>query len=294
MKLALIGLGNMGEGVAQRLLAAGFELTVWNRSIGKTDAFVARGARRASTVREAAGQADAVVTCLMDDASILGAVEGPDGMLAGLRKGALHLCAMTISPGCADTLAALHAAHGSDYVSAPVVGRPDAAAAGSLVSYLAGPARARRAAAELAAAYSSQVVQLGDHPRQANCMKLAVNYSIAASIELMGEAYAFADKCGLSLQALREFFEQSWFMHPAARLYAGKLLSRDFTSRGGFVMRGGLKDVRLMLAAAGEAGVGLEIGAIVERKLALGVASGLGDADWSAFYEITRKEAGLD
>ncbi|MCJ7782038.1 MAG: hypothetical protein MUQ27_14565, partial [Acidimicrobiia bacterium] len=69
--------------------------------------------------------------------------------------------------------------------------------------------------------------------------------------------------------------------------------SRDFAGRGGFVMTGGLKDVQLMLASAESAGVSLDIGEVAERKLLAGIAAGMGEADWSAIYEITRREAGL-
>jgi 3-hydroxyisobutyrate dehydrogenase-like beta-hydroxyacid dehydrogenase len=79
-----------------------------------------------------------------------------------------------------------------------------------------------------------------------------------------------------------------WFAHPAAKLYADKLLKRDFAGRGGFVMTGGLKDVRLMLSAADECKASLEIGKIVERRLAQGVAAGMGEQDWSSFHEIAR------
>jgi 3-hydroxyisobutyrate dehydrogenase-like beta-hydroxyacid dehydrogenase len=124
-------------------------------------------------------------------------------------------------------------------------------------------------------------------------MKLVINFNVASTIEIIGETYVFAEKCGIPLVYLRDFFQQNWFAHPGAKMYAEKLRARDFGGRGGFVMTGGLKDVRFMLATAERNGAPLEIGNIVERKLRKGIEAGMQDADWSAFYEITRREAGL-
>lgn len=142
-------------------------------------------------------------------------------------------------------------------------------------------------------AYSKQVIAISERPGIANCMKLAINFNVVSTIELIGETYAFAEKCGIPLVYLRDFYQEMWFAHPGAKMYAEKLLTRDFGGRGGFIMKGGLKDVRLMLATAEGNGVQLEIGDIVERKLKKGIEAGMEDADWSAFYEITRREARL-
>src|ERR1700721_2074203 len=136
MKIAFIGLGNMGTGIAQCILKAGHDLIVWKRTATKTGPLVALGARAATTAREAAAAADVVMTSLMDDKSVL------DGMLAGMRPDAVHACVTTISPECADELESLHRGHGSFYVSAPVAGRPDAAASGRLASFLGGSVKA--------------------------------------------------------------------------------------------------------------------------------------------------------
>jgi len=103
----------------------------------------------------------------------------------------------------------------------------------------------------------------------------------------------FAEKCGLPLEHMRDFYQQIWFSHPAAQMFAEKLRTRDFAGRGGFAMTGGLKDLRLMLSTASDVNAPLEVGKIIERKLAVGVDSGMGETDWSAIYEISRREAGL-
>lgn len=294
MKVAFIGLGNMGSGIAQCVLNGGFDLTVWNRTASKMLPLVEKGAKAANSAKEAVAAADVVITSLMDDKSIFGILQAEDGILAGLKPGAIHICVTTISPECADELAELHSQHGSHYVSGPVVGRPDAAASGQLMTYLGGNAGAIEKITEVCESYAKQVIAISDKPSVANCMKLCINFNAVALIELMGESYVLAEKCGIPLEYLRDFYQQSAFAHPAFKMYAEKLRARDFMGRGGFVMTAGLKDVRLMLSTAESAGVDLEIGEIIERKLTAGINAGMQETDWSAFYEITRREAGLD
>ena len=207
MKIAFIGLGNMGTGIAQCILKSGHDLIVWNRTATKTGPLVALGARAATTAREAAAAADVVITSLMDDKSVLDVVQAGDGMLAGMRPDAIHACVTTISPECADELERLHRGHGSFYVSAPVAGRPDAAASGRFASFLGGPANAVERLMPACKSYSTSVTVISERPR-------------------------------------------IWFAHPAPKMYAEKRLKRDFAGRGGFVMTGGLKDVRLMTLQA--------------------------------------------
>ncbi len=293
MKVAFIGLGNMGSGIANCILKGGFDLTVWNRTAAKMQPLIDAGAKGAATAKEAVANADVVITSLMDDKSIIENLTSENGILAGLRPGAVHVCVTTISPDCADELDKLHRAHGSHYVSGPIVGRPDAAAAGQLTTYLAGDAEAIEKITPVCRAYTKQVTAAGDQPRQANIIKLCINYTVVSVIELIGETYCFAEKAGVDTEHLKAFFEDAAFAHPALKLYARKLHARDFAGRGGFVASGGLKDVRLMLATSEAAGAQLEIGHIVERKLAALVAQGKAETDWSALSEITRQECGL-
>ncbi len=292
MKIAFIGLGNMGGGMAACIRRAGYDLTVWNRTASKADGLVAAGAKRAATPAGAAVDADVVITSLMDDASVLDIVSAEGGFLGAMKPGAIHLCVTTISPGCAEQLARLHSEWGTRYVSGPVVGRPDAAAAGQLATYLAGDHDAIQSIKQVCESYAKIVVEISGRPPVANCMKLIVNYAAASIIEILGETYAFAEKSGVDLVHVEQFFQMS-LAHPALKMYAGKARKRDYREDVGFAMSAGLKDVRLMLAAAGEAGVAFEIGKIIERKMLAALSSDLAQADWSATCEVTRRESHL-
>jgi 3-hydroxyisobutyrate dehydrogenase-like beta-hydroxyacid dehydrogenase len=120
LSVACIGLGRMGAGIAANIQKHGFPLTVSNRTFDKTKPFVAAGAIAVRTPREAAAAAEIVITNLMDDASVLEAVTGENGILAGMRPNAIHIGTTTISPNLSTRLAALHAAHGSHYIAGPL------------------------------------------------------------------------------------------------------------------------------------------------------------------------------
>lgn len=292
MKIAFIGLGNMGSGMAGCIQRSGRNLVVWNRTAAKADPLVVAGATLAATPASAVADADVVITSLMDDKSILDMMQGTGGVLAAMKPGAIHLCVTTIAPDCADQLAKIHAEHGTRYVSGPVIGRPDAAAAGQLATYLAGDHDAIETVKPICESYARMAVEISDRPSVANSMKLVVNYAGISIIEILGEAYAFAEKCGVNPAYVQQFFQMA-FAHPAMKMYAEKVCKRDYTEDVGFAMSAGLKDVRLMLSAADKAGVSFEIGRVVERKMLSALNGDLANADWSAICEVTRRESGL-
>ena len=286
-RIALIGLGRMGSAIGSNLLKHAMPLTVWNRTRSKCDALAAQGAAVAATAAEAARGADLLLTSLMDDRSVLDVLQGEHGVLAGLSPGKTHACLTTISPGCAETLTRLHGAAGSRYVSAPVLGRPDAAAAGQLTSLLAGDPASMPLVRSVASAYSRLVRVLEGPAATANTVKLCLNYTIVSLIELFGEVYSFAEASAVNPAVIEEFYQQA-FAHPAIKVYASKILQRDFDAKDGFALRAGLKDVSLMLDAAHGVGAELAIGSIIRDRLRAALEQGWAERDWSAFTEIIR------
>jgi 3-hydroxyisobutyrate dehydrogenase-like beta-hydroxyacid dehydrogenase len=291
MKVAFIGLGNMGFGMATCIQKAGFDLTVYNRTQEKMKTFLDNGAKGAATVTEAVKDADVVFSSLMDDKSVLENIK--NGILPGMKKGAIHVGLTTISPEAADEAAALHKDAGSFYIAGPIVGRPNAAAAGQLITFLAGDKAAADKVTPICKAYSTKVSYVGPHQGSANTLKLCVNYTVISIIEVFSEVYAFADKSGVNMDVFAEFLEEA-MGHPALKMYAGKLRKRDFAGRGGFVMTGGFKDVNLMLKASSKIGVEFDVGKIIAKKMEVALAEGMGEQDWSSIYEITRKQSGLN
>lgn len=289
--VAIIGLGRMGSGIARSLLRAGFPVTVYNRTKEKMRPLVDVGATAAATPAAAARAARFVITSLMSDASVFAVVEGPDGLLAGLERDAVHIGASTISADATRRLVGLHSGHGSEYLAAPVVGRPDSASAGELVTIVCGKQSVFESSRGVLQSYARQIQYLGEDHAVALAMKLAVNYSAATIIDLMGQVYAFGEKTGIPLTVLHMMFRMLW-ANPTMQGYATRIWQRDFDDLG-FDLRGGLKDLTLMVDAAKEQGVRWDFAEAVQRKMTRGVEMGLGQKDWSSVYEVTRAEAGL-
>jgi len=288
LSVACVGLGRMGSGIARNIQNAGFRLTVYNRTTEKMKPFVEAGATAASTPREAAAAADIVVTNLMDDASVLGAVSGDNGILAGMRPNAIHIGTTTISPSLSTRLGELHEAQGSHYVAGPVAGRPDAAAAGKLFTFAAGKPEWLERCSPVMNAYANRIIPMGENPAIAMSMKLVGNFMVASLIELIGEAYVFAESRGVDPSILTGMFKQ--FM-PAASEYVDRICARDF-GRAGFTLDGGTKDITLILQAAAEVHAPLSYASVVRDKCLAAQARGLGDMDWSVLTETSRFDAG--
>jgi len=288
LSVACVGLGRMGSGIARNIQNAGFGLTVYNRTAEKMKPLVEAGAAAARTPREAAAAADIVVTNLMDDASVLGAVSGDNGILAGMRPDAIHIGTTTISPSLSTRLGALHSAQGSHYVAGPVAGRPDAAAAGKLFTFVAGKPEWLERCQPVMNAYANRIIPMGEDPAIAMSMKLVGNFMVASLIELIGEAYVFAECRGVDPSILTNMFKQ--YM-PAAAEYVDRICTRDF-DRAGFTLDGGTKDVTLILQAAAEVHAPLSYASVVRDKCLAAQARGMGQMDWSVMTETSRFEAG--
>jgi 3-hydroxyisobutyrate dehydrogenase-like beta-hydroxyacid dehydrogenase len=284
--IAFLGLGKMGLAMAANLQRAGYPLVVWNRSVEKAGPLLAAGAGYAESAAAAALSADIVISSLADDASLRAVVTGPEGVLSGLRPGAIHVGTSTVSPVLSDELAALHAATSAHYVAGPVVGRVPAAEAAQLVTFVAGAAEAIEAARAVITTYAPRMVVVGERQSQAAIAKLIANFLGASGMDLIGQSLAWAEKSGLPPE-LVPMMLSGFFGNPGTREYIAKIGERDFDSVG-FTAAGGLKDVQLMIAAAHDVSLRLSSAEALRGKLDAAIARGWRDKDWSCFTEIDR------
>ena len=291
MNVGFIGLGQMGRGMAQNLLKAGFDVVVYNRTSSKAEPLAAAGARVARSVGEASG-ADAVVTMLADDEAASEIVFGEEGMLARLPRGAVHISMSTISVSLSDRLAEAHQSAGHAFVAAPVFGRPEAAAAAKLFILAAGRESVLRRVEPLFDSMGQKTFVVGERPSQANVVKLSGNFLIAAALECMGEAFALTRKSGIDPHLYLEILTGTLFSAPVYRTYGG-LIAEEKYEPAGFKMKLGLKDMRLVLAAADAAAAPMPAASLVHDHLLAGVAQGKGDTDWSGLAGLIARDAGL-
>ena len=290
MKLAFLGLGNMGQPMARNLAAAKFDLIVWNRSPARADDVVKAGATAAPSVAEAA-RVDVALTMVADDAA-LEAIVFDGRLLETLPAGAIHVSMSTISVALAEKLAAAHAARGSAFVSAPVFGRPDAAAAGKLFIVAAGPSAALETCQPIFDALGQRTFRVGAEARLANLVKLSGNFLLASIIESLAEAFALVRKAGVDPHEYLELLTGTLFTAPLFRTYGTLMADRRYQPAG-FRMRLGLKDVTLALDAARAATVPLPVASLVRDHMISALAQGRQDDDWSALAEIAARNAGL-
>ena len=292
MKVGFLGLGRMGAAIAANILRAGHDLTVWNRSPGKTEPLVSAGAAMARTPREAAGGRDIVLSMLADDAALESVLSGDDGLLAGLGANALHVSMSTIAVATADDVAARHASRGQRYISAPVFGRPDAAAAAKLFVVAGGDAAEIERARPLFEAIGQRVFQVGERPSAANLVKLCGNFAILAAIETMGEAMALAEKGGVRKAQLLEVLTGTLFDAPVYRNYGPILVNESFRPAG-FAAPLGLKDMRLAAEAAEKSVTPMPLLSLLRDRLLETIAKEGADIDWSAIGRTSARNAGL-
>lgn len=280
MNIGFIGLGNMGSAIAGRLLEAGHALRVWNRSPEPARRLAERGAQIAATAEEAF-RGEVVFSMLSDDQATR-AVLVDSGVLARATPGAirLHVNMATISAALCDELAEMHRERGVGYVAAPVLGRPDVAAAGKLTVLVAGPRQAVESVQPLLEGTVGQKVwRFGERPSQANVVKLAVNFMLAAAIESMGEAAALTAGYGIEPRDLFELISQSLFPGPVYQGY-GRLIAEGRLEPAGFKARLGLKDVRLALAAAEAVTTPMPVGSLIRDSMLEALAHGEGDKEF--------------
>lgn len=279
MKVGFLGLGNMGTPMALRLLAAGHELSVWNRTENRTKPLIHEGAIAAATPAEAELGADAVITMLFDDAAHEEVLFGANGLLDALSPGALHISCSTISVALSERLTLEHARRHQFFVAAPVFGRPNIAEEGRLWIVAAGADDAIAKARPLLSAFSRGISVVGSEPRQAHAVKLGGNFLISAMIHSLSEAFVYAEAQGIKPQTFFEAVNSALFQSPFYAAYANVMLHPP--EHPGATIELGAKDMRLLREAAASRHVKLSLADNLAAIFAQAQQSSLGGEDWA-------------
>jgi 3-hydroxyisobutyrate dehydrogenase-like beta-hydroxyacid dehydrogenase len=293
MKLGFVGLGRMGRVIAQRLVAAGHDLVVYNRTADKGAELAQAGARVASTIAQACQDREVVISMLADDVALDDVVLGAGGVRVSLPADAIHLAMGTHGVEAIRRAAAAHAAARQILVAAPVLGRPDVAAAGQLGIIAAGPAAALARCEGLFQTIGRRVFAAGAAPEGAAAIKLANSFVLGCAIAAMGEAFALARRHEVVPQVLFDVLTEGLFSAPAYKIY-GKIIAEEDYDRVGFTTLLGLKDVNLALAAADAARVPLPSANVVRDRLLGAIAHGDGERDWASIAREEARACGLE
>jgi 3-hydroxyisobutyrate dehydrogenase-like beta-hydroxyacid dehydrogenase len=264
-------------------------MRVWNRSPAAAAQLAAMGAEAVATPAEAF-DADVAFTMLADDRALRDILID-SGLLDRLASPLIHVNMATISVAFAGELASLWASRGVAYVSAPVMGRPDAAAAARLNILAAGPHGAVETVLPLLALMGQKTWRFGEQARLANAVKLTVNFTLAAAVETLAEAIVLAEAHGVARQQLFDLLTSTLLPGPVYQGY-GDLIVRQRYEPAGFKAALCLKDVHLALAAAEAAAVPLPIGAAVRGSLTDAVAHDEGEMDLAVLGRVAARRAG--
>ncbi|MDP9080564.1 MAG: NAD(P)-dependent oxidoreductase [Bacteroidota bacterium] len=279
-KIGFIGLGNMGIPMAKNLISAGYHLQVYNRTISKADELGAASITKCKTPAEAANGVQIIITMLSEDEIVKEAVLGEDGILKTLPKNALHISMSTIAPDTAQELSEAHKIAGSNYLASPVFGRPEAAAAKKLWICVSGSQQSKEIAMPLLESLGQGVFDFGETAGGANVVKVAGNFMIMASMEMMAEAYTLAEKNGLDRLKVAEFFGSTLFNAPIFQNY-GRIIAGKQYQPVGFKSKLGCKDARIAFKLSQQSETPMPIVSVVHNRLLSAVAKGWGENDWS-------------
>jgi 3-hydroxyisobutyrate dehydrogenase-like beta-hydroxyacid dehydrogenase len=290
--IGFVGLGNMGHPMAANLLKAGYSVRVWDRTAARAAELAAQGATSVSRPEDVAETGTVVISSLSNDRVLEGVAGTNRDLLRRLGPGGVHVSTSTIAPETSRRLAEGHKVFGVAYLAAPVLGRPDAAAAAKLWVFLSGPPEAKERALPILRILGQGVFDLGEDPGAANVVKLTCNFLLASAIEAMAEAFTLAEKNGIDRRRLADLLPQTVFDCPVYRNY-GRQIAEQRYEPALFKLSLGLKDIGLVLQTAASSRMPMPLAGLLHDRLLAADAKGRGDLDWTGLAGEASEAAGL-
>lgn len=289
MKVGIIGLGIMGQAMAERLLAAGHTVGVYNRTQEKALPLQAQGATIAASPAELAAESEVVISVVTDPAAVQEIALGKQGVLAGLSEAGVHCDMSTVTPTSAGQVAAAYRARERRFVQAPVLGSKRQIEASTLLVFGGGETADVETCERAWSAFTGRVWHLPT-AEQAATLKLACNMLLAHTILGLGQSLVFGAKGGVEPALLLEVLNASAVGSPMVASKGKTLLERNF--KANFVVRNMHKDLRLIAEAAQENGTPLPLAALSRELFLAAIQQGYGDEDYSAVVKVLESLAG--
>ena len=288
--LGFVGLGAMGARMARRLLDARYGLHGYNRTASKAAVLVRAGMTLAASPREVAERAEAIFTMVTDDDALEAVTRGPQGLLAGLRPGAILIEMSTVSPGVIRRLAADVAARGGALLDAPVSGSPATLEAGQLSFMVGGDPAVLERARPFLLAIGPTITHVGP-AGLAKSMKIAVNQGLAVQMLAFAEAVLLAEKAGIDRARAVEVLLKSVVASPMVK-YRGPFVL-GMPAEAWFDVDMMQKDLRLALDMAHASGVTMPSVALVHELLTAARGLGLTHYDFAIIFDVLARLSGL-
>jgi 3-hydroxyisobutyrate dehydrogenase len=286
-RVAILGLGIMGGGMADTWLSKGFPVSVWNRTKAKAEPLRAKGAIVADTPRQAAESADVILAMVANDGASRDVWLGPNGALAGAKPGAVVVESSTLTPEWIAELAGLAKAKGLGFVDAPVTGSKAAAASGQLVFLCGGDAADVERARPALQATSKGITHLGPVGTGSR-WKLINNMMVAIEVAMLAEALTLAEKAGFDKALAGKMIGESGVASPVIQMKIARMVERNYANPD-FALDLMLKDSEYAKAMADRAGMALKLLPAAAEFYRAGAADGHGAADLAAVAEPVGK-----
>ncbi len=290
MRVAVVGLGKMGEPIARRIMAGGHALTVYNRTPGRAEHLVTQGAKEVERPREAWESAEVAITMVADDTALRAVTADEGGLLLDPPPGRLLVDMSTVSPRVSAEIAEVAEAAGVAYLRAPVSGNPSVVEAGRLSIMVSGDEGAFRRVEPVLRDIGPTIFYLGAG-EEARIMKLALQIMIAGTAELMAEALTLGEASGLERATMLEVMGASAVGSPFVKYKTPALVADDYSAT--FTSSAMYKDLALVLQAANAQGVPLPVTALIHQQLQACISSSMADIDFMALLLRLQREAGL-
>ncbi|HEY6003899.1 MAG TPA: NAD(P)-dependent oxidoreductase [Anaeromyxobacter sp.] len=283
LRIGFLGLGTMGEPIANNLRKAGHDLTVWNRTPSKAAHIVSKGGKLAKTPRECASGRDLVFTCVSDDRALDAVLDGPDGLLAGLGRGDVLVDMSTAGTRATASAAERTTKGGASLVACPILGSRHAAEQAQIVLVAGGPPAARERARPALHAVSARMFEMDD-PVHAALLNLCVSAVGGAMLAGFAEAVALGASGGLPISRVVEVLQASSFHSPLFLIKGELVETKDFAPRLAVTLAE--KDQRLAQDAASQHGMRTPVNEAVRRLFAEALESGRGDRDVASIADL--------
>ncbi len=289
--IGFIGAGMMGQPMAIRLIDAGYNVKVWNRTPKKATQLVNRGAERAPSVRELARNCSIVITMVSDDNALRSVSEGEQGLIANLGEDAVAVDMSTISPSLSKSLNQNYTRNNAYYIQAPVLGSVPQATDGTLLIFAGGDENAIKKVQPVFDILGKRTWKF-ENPEQAATIKLTCNLFIASMINTLGEGLLMTKKTGIDGNILLEILNESALGAPMYQTKGKSLLERRFAPR--FMVQHMVKDLSLIRQAAHYSGIPMPAVGVIHDLFISAVNKGYGEEDYSAMVKVLEEMAGED
>lgn len=289
MELGFIGLGNLGVLLVRNLVDKGYKLHLYNRTKERMEIYNEE-AQLHTSLPSMAQICDIILSIVSDDKAVQAISLGKDGLIENMKPGAVHICLSTISPSTSVSLNEVHKEKNIEFLTATVIGRPEAAKNRNLVICYSGSTTKKEAVFSILKDLGgAKIFDFGDDPKMASAVKVCNNFLIVAAIEAMGEAFNLIEKAGVEPKLFYEMITDTLFNSPIYKNY-GKIITEKNYKEAGFTSQLGLKDTKLALAMADESSTPLPLGDLIRNRFLINHNHGRKDWDWTSIIAVIEEE----